>query len=95
MVTLLSEGYHVIGGKKLVKAVSRKCVTCQKAYARTSNQLMGQLPRDKLQPSPLFIVVGIDFAGPFITRRGHPKKANKNKELCLPLHLFCHKSHTY
>ena len=95
LVTLLSEGYHVIGGKKLAKAVSRKCVTCQKAYARISNQLMGQLPRDRLQPSQLFIVVGIDFAESFITCRGNPRKANKNKELCLPLHLFCHKSHTY
>ena len=79
MMTLLSEGYHVVGGKKVAKAVSRKCVTCQKAYAHTSNQLMGQLPRDRLQPSPPFMVVGIDFAGPFITRRGNPRKPTKIK----------------
>ena len=35
---------------------------------------MGQLPADRVHPAPPFAVVGLDFAGPFLCKRGNPRK---------------------
>ena len=62
-----------------VKAISQNCVTCQKAYLRTASQMMGQLPEARVSPSPPFSTTGIDFAGPFTTKRGNPRKPTRLK----------------
>lgn len=46
MMSVLAEEYHIVGIKQLMRETSRSCVTCQKAYAKTAAQLMGQLPPD-------------------------------------------------
>ena len=35
---------------------------------------MGQLPADRVRPAPPFQVIGLDFAGPFLCKRGNPRK---------------------
>ncbi len=35
---------------------------------------MGQLPPERLKPSPPFTCVGIDYAGPLWIKRGNPRK---------------------
>ena len=74
MLSILAETYYIQGVKRLTKSVSRKCVTCQRVYARTAQQLMGQLPADRVTPAPPFATVGLDFAGPFLCKRGNPRK---------------------
>ena len=71
---LLSLEYHILGAKHLVKEVSKSCVTCQKSYARTTDQLMGQIPPVRATPAPAFTSTGADFAGPFTLRKGHTRK---------------------
>ena len=84
LLSLLSEHYFVIGARRLVKAISQRCVTCQRSYLRTATQMMGQLPETRIKPSPPFSVTGIDFAGPFTTKRGKPRKPNRLKSyVCL------------
>ena len=79
LLSLLCLRYHIIGVKQLVKDVSKKCVTCQKAYARTTAQLMGQLPSSWVTPAPPFTHTGADFAGPFLLKKGHTRKPLKVK----------------
>ena len=57
----------------MVKKISRECVLCQKAYAKTVQQQIGQLPAHRVTPSPPFQTVGIDLAGPFLCHRGSPR----------------------
>ena len=59
--------------------MSKKCATCQQVNARPISQQMGLLPSARTSPSPPFSVVGIDFAGPFILKRGHTRKPVKFK----------------
>lgn len=48
---------------------------------------MGQLPSERLNPVPPFTHVGIDFAGPFLIKRGKPCKPTiVNAYACL---FFC------
>ena len=79
LLTLLAEQYYIVGARQLVKQVSRQCTICQKAYGKTSHQLMGQLPPARLQPAPPFDRVGVDFAGPLTTVRGNPRRPTRLK----------------
>ena len=54
-------------------------MTCQKAYARTTAQLMGKLPSSRVTPAPPFTHTGADFAGPFLLKKGHTRKPVKVK----------------
>ena len=70
MIANLNYKYHGIGAKCLTRTIS-KCVVCRKAAARTGQQSMGQLPSSCVTPGSAFNNVGIDYAGPVITKRGH------------------------
>ena len=81
---ILAQDFLITGARRLAKEISKNCVPCQKAYARTKNQLMGQLPPDRATPSPPFSVTGLDFAGPFTTLQGNQRKPTHVKTyICL------------
>ena len=65
---------HVLGTRHLSRAICRSCVICRKATAQTEQQMMGQLPTTRVTPSPPFTVCGVDYAGPFLIKRGHTRK---------------------
>ena len=67
LIASLSSRYHILGCRKLVRSITRGCVTCRRLSAKPLSQLMGQLPPERLTPGPVFDTVGIDFAGPIQT----------------------------
>ena len=70
----LVSNYHILSGKKLIRSITRGCVTCRRLSAKPSSQLMGQLPIERLTPGPVFDKVGVDFAGPVQTKYAHVRK---------------------
>lgn len=48
-----------------VKVLVRKCLTCVKNKPLTQEQLMADLPADRVTPGRPFEVSGVDYAGPF------------------------------
>ncbi len=52
----------------------RSCITCSKTSAITQQQMMGQLPASRVTPSAPFNHTGMDFAGPFIIKKGHTRR---------------------
>ena len=60
--------------KRLTRTICKQCVVCRKAAARTSQQSMGQLPSSRITLGRVFSNVGIDYAGPVITERGHTRR---------------------
>jgi hypothetical protein len=54
----------------MVKAVIHHCLPCYGFKAQASQQLMGELPSTRVQPSRPFSTVGIDYAGPLSLRMG-------------------------
>lgn len=63
----LGRRYHIIGSRR---SVFHSCVTCRRTMARPLPQMMGQLPPERLMPGPVFARVGLDFAGPILTKQG-------------------------
>ena len=65
---------HVIGARLLARSVCRQCVTCRKISAKADSQMMGQLPAQRVTPSHPFQITGVDYAGPFIVKKGYTRK---------------------
>lgn len=75
VASTLAATYHIPRINQLLRNISKSCVPCQRAYARTSRQCMGELPAIRTHPTRPFEIVGIDFAGPIYIRKGlarHP-----------------------
>ena len=65
---------YVPGAKRLARSVCRNCLVCKKAAPRTLTQRMGQLPPPRIKKTLCFIHTGVDYAGPFLLKRGNPRK---------------------
>ena len=74
LLALVSRNHHILGGRRLVRDVCRKCIPCRKQNQAPAEQLMGQLPSSRVTPSNIFTIVGLDYAGPLIIKRGNPRK---------------------
>ncbi len=72
--SIVADKYYISGLRNLLKQLSRTCSNCQRAYARPLSQQLGMLPTVRTTPSPPFMKVGVDFAGPLHIRRGHTRK---------------------
>ena len=84
LASSLSRRYHIIGLRKTVRSVTRQCVTCKRHSARPSDQLLRQLPAERVSPSSTFNKVGVDYAGPFQIKYGHVRKPTVLKAyICL------------
>lgn len=64
-IMLISQRYHIVECKSLVKLIIHKCIRCFKQKCTTQTQLMGQLPKYRVTPNRPFLNSGVDFAGPF------------------------------
>ncbi|KAJ8020558.1 hypothetical protein HOLleu_40182 [Holothuria leucospilota] len=63
---LRNEGYWVIGGQRQVSRVIQNCVTCKRLRGRTQQQIMANLPTERVTEAPPFTFVGVDVFGPFL-----------------------------
>lgn len=60
--------FWILHSKNAVKKVLNGCVLCRRLNARTSSQIMGQLPLNRVNASLPFLHVGVDLSGFFEIR---------------------------
>ena len=70
----LSRRYHIVGCHRSVRLITRKCITCRRTSAKPRNQMLGQLPIERITPDSVFERVGVDYAGPFYIKYGSIRK---------------------
>jgi hypothetical protein len=75
----IRQKYWIISAKNLVKRIVHKCVTCFKAKPRDIHQLMGNLPSERVSPSPPFQKCGVDFCGPVNVRYNSGRGSKSTK----------------
>ena len=63
--------FHVLSARRLSRTVCSQCRTCRQASAKTKPQMLGELPEDRVTQHPAFSTVGVDYAGPFLLKKGH------------------------
>lgn len=75
----LRDRYWIPRIKTVIKTVIHHCHPCYRFKAQASQQLMGELPAARVQPSRAFQTVGIDYAGPIMLRVGLPRSKATTK----------------
>ena len=65
---------YVSGAKRLAKEVCQGCLFCKRIAPRCHQQKMGQLPPPRVEISLCFVHTGLDYAGPFLLKTGHPRR---------------------
>ncbi len=70
----LSRRYHIIGGRQVVRSVTRKCTICRRYTSKPKPQMLGQLPVERITPGTVFVNVGVDYAGPVLIKYGYVRK---------------------
>ena len=75
--------YWIVRGREAIKAFQSSCPGCRRVKVRTVAQIMAPLPVERLgDPLRAFSRVGLDYAGPFLTKQGRGKVRQK-RYLCL------------
>jgi hypothetical protein len=76
-----SEGYWIVGAKRLISSIIHNCVQCRKLRGRHLEQIMADLPRDRVEPAPPFTYVGVDAFGPWsvVARRTRGGQASSKR----------------
>ena len=70
----LNRRFHILGGRKIVRSITRACVICRRIAAKPQSQMMGQLPVERVTPDLVFDRVGVDYAGPLLLKLGSTRK---------------------
>ena len=71
VLSTLREKYWIVKGRLVVRKVIKDCMNCKKRDAKRGEQIMADLPEDRLTPDdPPFTFVGIDYFGPLYVRQG-------------------------
>ncbi|XP_075163307.1 uncharacterized protein LOC142235939 [Haematobia irritans] len=68
MLRALRQGYYIPRVKNLIRKCIRNCKTCTIVKHRFQNQIMADLPIERVRFSLPFTYTGVDFAGPFNIR---------------------------
>ena len=82
----------IIGGRRKIRSVIRKYVTCIKSRARSSVQMMGSLPRQRLERVRPFSKVGVDYAGPLQIKTTHGRGIRSKKGFIAVFVCLCTKA---
>lgn len=75
--TYLRARFHIIGGRVAVRKYYRNCLTCARYIAKVPTQMMADLPAVRVNPAKAFYSTGVDYAGPFIVKRGRGQTTEK------------------
>lgn len=65
MIQYLRSTFWIPKLRRLVKAITAKCLPCFRQRKIPSTQLMGLLPSDRVNPGRAFESTGVDYCGPF------------------------------
>ncbi|XP_065178471.1 uncharacterized protein LOC135809125 [Sycon ciliatum] len=78
LLSNLADHYWLVKGKQMVKSHRHHCVGCQKVWRKPATPRMGPLPDLRTQgPLLAFARTAVDFAGPFLVKRGRGRTQEK------------------
>ncbi|GFX24015.1 integrase catalytic domain-containing protein [Trichonephila clavipes] len=83
-LSLIQQHYWIPDGRLTVRREIKRCIECCRFNSKPSYPKMGDLAKQRITQTRAFEIVGIDFAGPILTKCQHLRKANKFKSyICL------------
>lgn len=82
LLSSLNETFWILSARSTVRNVLHKCIICFRQRPKNLQQIMGNLPSVRVNPSRAFLNVGVDYGGPFAI------KLSRNKSTKAYLCLF-------
>jgi len=73
----LREKHWIPRIRNLVNSIIHQCLTCYKFKVQATQQLMGELPPPRVQPSRPLLTTCVDYAGPISHRLGTTRSKTK------------------
>ncbi|XP_018370875.1 PREDICTED: uncharacterized protein LOC108766210 [Trachymyrmex cornetzi] len=73
------EEFWIMGGRIPIRSYIHKCLQCTRYRCKRAQQLMGQLPKERVIPSRPFLNTGVDYAGPFTLKTWKGRNARTYK----------------
>ena len=89
LATLRQEGFYIMGGGHFVQKLVKDCLICRRLRGPPLEQIMSDLPNERLQQSPPFQNVGIDVFGHFFIKEGVDTRRNASKRKIWVLIIVC------
>ncbi|XP_017477270.1 PREDICTED: uncharacterized protein LOC108367186, partial [Rhagoletis zephyria] len=68
LIAALRQNYWILGVRSLARSIVKLCITCERLRAKTTEQMMGNLPACRVRPARPFVHTGVDYAGPIQVR---------------------------
>ncbi|XP_053698893.1 uncharacterized protein LOC128745845 [Sabethes cyaneus] len=65
LVSSVRERFWITRIRSLANSVMHECVRCFRSRPKVLDQLMADLPEERVSPSPPFLRTGVDYCGPF------------------------------
>lgn len=75
MIATLRQRYWIVGARELAKRIVRQCKVCHRYSAKANDQLMGDLPKYRVNAAFPFYEVGCDYAGPIMYKQHNGRKS--------------------
>ncbi|XP_063907426.1 uncharacterized protein LOC135125701 [Zophobas morio] len=78
-LAVIRQTYWPIGGRDIIRKILHECVLCRRSKPIPYEEIMGNLPEDRVNLVRPFLNCGVDYAGPILIRegRGRGKKSIK------------------
>lgn len=64
LLAITRQKYWPLKGKVLAKSVVDQCILCSRAKPKLLEQVMGNLPKERISANRCFLTTGVDYAGP-------------------------------
>lgn len=79
----LSSRFWVLSAREQIRDWEKECTECRRRKAKTSAQIMGPLPDERIDQSVrAFTNTAVNYAGPLITKQGRGKTRLKGIFVC-------------
>lgn len=68
LLSSIRDKYWPVSGRNLARKIVHECIVCFRAKPKSISHIMGNLPKERLTPSPPFSNCGVDYAGPIFIK---------------------------
>ncbi|GFS80358.1 integrase catalytic domain-containing protein [Trichonephila clavipes] len=79
LLNAVRQKFWPLSGRSITRKTVHQCVTCFKSRPILSSQVMGNLPRERVNISSPFPIAGLDLCGPFLVKHKNQRKGTLNK----------------
>ncbi|XP_053687258.1 uncharacterized protein LOC128736793 [Sabethes cyaneus] len=87
LISCVRERFWPLNIRRIARQIIHQCIPCFRSKPKVQDQLMADLPEERVNPAPPFLKVGLDYCGPFYMsypgRKARPVKCFVAVFVCL------------